>query len=58
MISLPIIKKLIVVGDSKAVTIPATWLQFAEEQKHKKIVAIAMEINGKLILSPIFEKGN
>jgi antitoxin component of MazEF toxin-antitoxin module len=52
---MPIIRKLIIVGNSQAVTIPNTWLSYAEQQKNKKIIAIAMEINGCITLNPIFE---
>ena len=52
---MPIIRALTVSGDSKVVTIPASWLRYAEEKKHKKIIAIAMEVNGSIILKPIFE---
>jgi antitoxin component of MazEF toxin-antitoxin module len=51
----PIIRALTNTGDSKTVTIPASWIKYAEQQKHKKIVAIAMEVNGSIIISPIFE---
>jgi hypothetical protein len=54
--TMPIIRALTVSGDSKVVTIPASWLRYAEEKKHKKIVAIAMEVNGSIILKPIFEE--
>jgi hypothetical protein len=56
VIKIPIIRALTVSGDSKVVTIPASWLRYAEQQKHKKIIAISMEVDGALILKPIFEE--
>jgi antitoxin component of MazEF toxin-antitoxin module len=43
-------------GDSQGVTLPKTWLTMAEEKEGKKIVAVAMEVNGSIIITPIFEK--
>lgn len=53
---IPILRKLIPWGDSQGVTLPKTWLTLAEEKEGKKIVAIEMEVNGCLILTPVFEK--
>ena len=53
---LPISRRLIPWGDSQGVTLPKTWVTMAEEKEGKKIVAVAMEVNGCLILTPIFEK--
>jgi antitoxin component of MazEF toxin-antitoxin module len=53
---MPLIQKLIRVGDSHAVTIPKTWLLYYEKQNGQKIREVAVEINGKLIISPILQK--
>jgi hypothetical protein len=52
---MPLEQKLLKVGNSRAVSIPHTWLENAEKAKGEKIVAIAMEINGSIKLKPIFE---
>jgi antitoxin component of MazEF toxin-antitoxin module len=52
---MPIYRKILKVGDSQAVTIPKSWLQSAEIMKGKKIVAIAMEVDGTITLNPVFE---
>ncbi len=52
---MPIIRKILNVGDSQAVTIPKSWLQAAENAEGKKIVAIAMEVDGSITLNPVFE---
>jgi len=56
VIKLPILRKILEVGCSKCISLPKSWLSDAEEKAGKKIVMIAMEVNGKLILQPVFEK--
>ena len=51
-----LIRKLTTVGSSRGVTLPKTWIENAEKEAGRKIVEISMEINGKIKLSPIFEK--
>lgn len=53
---MPLVRALNKVGENRTVVIPKSWLEYAEEQKHKKIIAVAMEVNGSITLSPIFEK--
>ena len=53
---MPIIRKLIDVGRSKAVTIPKSWLEYSEKEAGKQIEALAMEINKVLTIKPIFAK--
>ena len=43
-------------GDSKGITLPKSWLENAEQEEGKKIVAVAMEVNGCITLNPVFEK--
>lgn len=53
---MPILRKLIPCGNSQSVTLPKTWLTLAEEKEGKKIVAVEMEVDGCLTLTPVFEK--
>lgn len=53
---MPIIRSVIDLGHSKAVTIPKSWITNAEDQRGKKVVALAMEVNGTITLQPVFEK--
>ena len=53
---MPIIRSILKLGHSKAVTIPKSWIASAEDQAGRKIVALAMEVNGTITLQPIFEK--
>ena len=51
---MPITRKLIPLGNSKAITVPKSWLDFLES-KHCKIDAVSMEVNGKLTIRPILK---
>jgi len=53
---LPIIRKLTCVGDSKGVTLPKSWIENAEQEAGKRIVAIALEVDRVITISPVFEK--
>jgi len=47
-------KKLVKVGDSRAVIIPNSYLDYWQ-LKGKKILGFELEVNKKLILAPILE---
>jgi antitoxin component of MazEF toxin-antitoxin module len=53
---MPITRSIHNLGNSKAVTIPKSWLTNAEDQTGRKVIAIAMEVSDKITLQPIFEK--
>ncbi len=53
---MPLVRKLLNLGNSQAVTIPKSWLENAEEIEGKKVIAVAMEVDGSLTLNPVFEK--
>ena len=53
---MPIIRSILNLGHSKAVTIPKSWLTNAETQTGRKIIAIAMDVNANITIQPIFEK--
>ena len=55
---MPILRKIIQVGASRAVSLPKSWLENAEQESGKKIIAIAMEVDGSIILKPIFQEKN
>jgi len=52
---MPVIRKLIFLGDSYGVTIPKSWVQNAEEKEGRKMVAVSMEINGNITIHPEFQ---
>jgi antitoxin component of MazEF toxin-antitoxin module len=53
---MPIIRSILKIGNSKAVTIPKSWVTNAEDQTGRKVIALAMEVNGTITLQPVFEK--
>lgn len=53
---MPIIRRVIAFGDSKAVTLPKSWIEEIERRTGQKIRELALEVNGSILVSPIFEK--
>ncbi len=45
---MPMIRKLIKVGDSKAVTIPPDWLEYYKRKFGQEVVEVEMELNGEI----------
>lgn len=48
----PIIRKVIDVGRSKAVTIPKTWLEYFEKELGEKIKYVTIEVDTELKILP------
>lgn len=55
---MPLIQKLIQVGDSRAVTIPKSWLTYYERQSGQSIKEVSVEVDGKLTIRPILKKAD
>jgi antitoxin component of MazEF toxin-antitoxin module len=53
---MPLIQKVIQVGDSRAVTIPKTWLTYYERKNGCAIEEVAVEVDGKLTIRPILKE--
>jgi len=53
---MPIIRKLTTVGDARGLTLPKSWIENAEREAGKKIVYLALEVDGVITIQPIFEK--
>ena len=53
---MPIIRRIITIGHSKAITIPKSWITNAEDEAGKKVIALALEVNGSITLQPVFDK--
>jgi len=51
-----LIRKIIEVGTSRAVTIPKDWLEFYEKQFGKPIEEVAIEVNKVLKIIPLIPK--
>jgi hypothetical protein len=56
VVRLPLIRKVIEVGTSRAVTIPKDWLQFYEKEFGKPIEEVAIEVNKVLKIMPLIPK--
>jgi len=48
---MPLMKKLIRVGNSRAVVIPPGWLRYYEEKSGAPIVSILMELNNVITIT-------
>jgi hypothetical protein len=53
---MPIIRRIIAIGHSKAITIAKSWITNAEDEAGKKVIALALEVDGSITLQPVFEK--
>jgi len=53
---MPIVKKIVEIGGSKAVFLPKSWLEYWEQKCGYKIDRIAMEIDTELRLYPLLPK--
>jgi antitoxin component of MazEF toxin-antitoxin module len=50
------LKKVIQVGNSKAVSLPKSWLDLIERETGKPVKEVTMEVNGALTIQPILLK--
>jgi antitoxin component of MazEF toxin-antitoxin module len=53
---MPIIRKILKVGNSKAVSLPKSWLEFYERDNGLEIKEVAIEVDKVLIITPILPK--
>lgn len=54
---MPLVRKIIVVGGSRAVTLPKDWLEYYEKMSGKPIEEVAIEVNKVLKVMPLIPKG-
>ena len=52
---MPIKRKICKIGTGLAVFLPKSWISLLEE-KHGKIEAVTMEVDGQLVIKPIFKE--
>ena len=52
---MPIKRKICKIGNSYAIFIPKSWISLLEE-KHGKVKAVTMEVDGQLIVEPLIEE--
>ena len=53
---MPIKRKLLPIGGSKGITLPKSWIDFIEQKYGEKIVEVAIEVDQKLIVTPIIKE--
>lgn len=52
----PILRKIIEHGDSRGVTLPASWLKLVENESGKKLNEVTLEeLHGSIIIKPFGE---
>ena len=53
---MPIIRKILPIGGSQAITLPRSWLDCIERETGKRPTEVTIEVNGILKVSPVIEK--
>ncbi len=53
---MPLLRRLIKVGNSRAVILPSDWLKNYELETGEKLQAILMEVNNVITIAPKLEK--
>jgi antitoxin component of MazEF toxin-antitoxin module len=53
---MPIVRKLLRVGDSKGITLPKSWIEFFEKETGQRITEVAIEVDRSLTVTPILSK--
>ena len=53
---MPIKRKVCRIGSGYAVFLPKSWISLLEE-KHGRVEAVTMEVNGQLVIKPILQDG-
>lgn len=54
---MPIVRKVFEIGDSKAITLPKSWLKYYEEKAQHEIREVEIEVNRELKIRPIIKGG-
>lgn len=49
---MPILRKIVLHGASRGVTLPASWLDYIERTSGKKLREVTMEVNGEITIKP------
>jgi antitoxin component of MazEF toxin-antitoxin module len=53
---MPLIRKVIEVGNSKAICIPKSWFEFYENETGQKVSEVAIEVDRELKIWPYMPK--
>jgi len=49
---MPLVRRIVKVGNARAVTLPKDWLDYWERQLREPIKEVGMQVNKKLIIEP------
>ena len=52
---MPIVRKVFEIGDSKAITLPKSWLKYYEEKAQHEIREVEIEVNRELKIKPVIK---
>lgn len=52
---MPIVRKVWGIGNSRAISLPKSWLDYIEKQTGKQVLEVAIEVNGDLKITPILK---
>jgi protein tyrosine/serine phosphatase len=52
---MPIIRKVMDLRTSRAITLPKSWLEYFEKESGQEINEVAIEVDRVLTISPIFQ---
>lgn len=53
---MPVIRKVMVLGNSRVVSIPKGWLEFYERETGQQIREVTVEVNRVLKIQPVISK--
>jgi antitoxin component of MazEF toxin-antitoxin module len=53
---MPIIRKIVPIGGSKGITLPASWFEWIKRENGVDINEVLIEVDKVLIISPIIPK--
>jgi antitoxin component of MazEF toxin-antitoxin module len=53
---MPLLRKIVLHGASRGVTLPSSWIALIERETGKKLTEVSMEVNGSITIKPVFEK--
>jgi antitoxin component of MazEF toxin-antitoxin module len=53
---MPLIRKITKIGNSKAVFLPKTWLEYHEEENDQQIKKVTIEVNEELRIKPVLNR--
>ena len=53
---MPIKRKLTIVGNSRGVTLPKSWIDSTEEQAGHRIKEVYMKVDGVIVIAPVLKR--